>query len=66
MLMLLTSVSVLVLLSRGDVMMFLDGIFVALLTLILFILVVECISKVPVDNRVNHQVRWIYVNVRCF
>ena len=50
----LTSVSVLVLLSRGDFMIFLAGVFVDVLALIWSILMVEFISKVSVDNRVNH------------
>ena len=52
-LMLLTSVSVLVLFSTGAVMIFLAGTFVGALSLIWYILMVECISKVTVDNRVN-------------
>ena len=54
MLMFLTSVSVLVLLSSGTVMIFMDGIFVGVLTFIWSIVMVECIYKVSVDNRVNH------------
>ena len=56
MMILLTSFFVLVLLSSGDVMIFLAWIFVGVLTLICSILVVECIYKVPVDKRVNHWV----------
>ena len=53
-LMFLTSVSVLVLLYRGDLMILLAGIFVGVLMLIWSILMVEFISKVSVDKRVNH------------
>ena len=54
MLVLFTSVDMLVLLSNGAVMIFMDGIFVGVLTLIWSILMVECISKVPVDNGINN------------
>ena len=54
MLMFLTSVSVLILLSSGAVMIFLTGIFVGGSTLIWSILMVECISKVPVENGFNN------------
>ena len=54
MLMFMTSVSVLVIVSRGSVMMFPAGFFFGVLTFIFSILMVECISKVPVNNRVNH------------
>ena len=54
MLVFLTSVSVLVLLSRGDFMILMAGIFVGVLTLIWSIMIVECISKFSVENRVNH------------
>ena len=53
-LILLNSVSVLVLLYIGAVMILLACIFVGVLTLIWSILIVECIYKVPVDNRVNY------------
>ena len=49
-----TSASVLVLLSRDYLMIFLAGIFVGMLTFIFSIMMVECISKVSVDNRFNH------------
>ena len=45
---------VLRLLSSGDVMILLAGIFVVVLTLIWYIMMVECIYKVTVDNGVNH------------
>ena len=48
MLILLAIVYVLILLSSGAVMIFLDGIFVGVLTLIWSILMVECIFKFPV------------------
>ena len=54
MLMLLASVYVLILLSSGAVLVFLNGIFVGVLTLILSILMLECISKVTVDNGFNN------------
>ena len=54
MLMLLASVSILILLSSDAVIIFLDGIFVCVLMLIWSILMVEYISKVPVDNGFNH------------
>ena len=53
-LILLNSVSVLVILYIGAAMILLACIFVGALTLIWSILMVECIYKVPVDNRVNH------------
>ena len=59
----LTSVYVLVLLSRGDLMILLDGIFVGVLTLIWSFLMVECITKVFVENTFNNLLRWIHVNV---
>ena len=62
----LTSVYVLVLLSRGDLMILLDGIFVGVLTLIWSFLMVECITKVLVENRFNNLLRWIHVNVSGF
>ena len=54
MLMLLDSVSVMILLSSGAVLVFLTGNFVGVLTLIWSILIVECIYKVPVDNGFNN------------
>ena len=54
MLMLLASVSVLLLLYSGAAMIFLNDIFVGVLTLIWSILVAEFISKVPVENGLNH------------
>ena len=54
MMILLTSVSVLILLSIGTVTILLAGIFVGVLTFIWSILVVECISKAPVENRFNN------------
>ena len=54
MMMLLASVSVLILLYSGALIIFLAGIFVGVLTLIWSILMVEFISKVPVDNVVNN------------
>ena len=54
MLVFLASVSVLILLSCGVLMIFLDGIFVDVLTLIWSILLVGCIPKVPVDKRLYH------------
>ena len=59
----LTSISVLVMLSRGDFMIFLAGISVGVLTLIWYILMVEFISKISVDNRFNHLLIWIHANV---
>ena len=65
-LVLLTIVSGLVLLSRGDLVIFIASIFVGVLILIWSILMVECISKVSVENRVNHLLRWIHFNVSGF
>ena len=48
MLMLLVVVSMMILLYSGTVLVLLNGIFVGVLTLICSILMVECISKVPV------------------
>ena len=53
-LVLLASVSFMVLLSSCAVVILLTRIFVVVLTLIWSILMVECISKVTVDNGVNH------------
>ena len=63
MLMLLANVSAMILLSSGTVLVFLTGIFVGVLKLIWSILMVECISKVPVDNGFNSLMGWISVNV---
>ena len=54
MIMLLDSVSVLVLLYSGAVMTLLAGIFVGVLKLFWSTLMVDFISKVYVDNGVNH------------
>ena len=54
MLILLTIVSVMILLSSGILMILLAGIFVCVLTLIWSILMVEYISKVPIENGVNN------------
>ena len=53
MLMLLTIVSVLVILSSFSVLVMLNGIFVRVLTLIWYIMMLPCISKVPIDNGSN-------------
>ena len=66
MLMFLTSVSVLLLLYRGYLMVFLDVIIFGVLTLIWSILMEEYISKVSFENRVNHLLIWIHVNVSGF
>ena len=50
----LTSVSVMVMLSSGALVIFMAGMFGGFLMLIWSILMAECISKLPVDNRVNH------------
>ena len=63
MLMLLASFSMLILLSSGAVLEFLNDIFVGVFTLIWSILMVECISKAPVDNGFNNLMVWIHVNV---
>ena len=60
------SVSVLVMLSRVAVLVLMTGIFVGVLTLIWSILMLECISKVPVDNGFNNLMIWIHVYVCCF
>ena len=54
MLILLASVSMLVLFSGGAVLVFMNVIFVGVLTLILSILMVECIYRVPVDYGFNN------------
>ena len=54
MLMLLDSVYVLILLSSGAVLVLLAGIFADVLTLIWSILMVEFITKIPVDNGFNN------------
>ena len=53
-LILLTNVSVLALLSSFSVLLLLTGVFVGVLTLIWYILMLKCISKIPVDNGFNH------------
>ena len=53
-LILFTSVSVLVLLSSVNVLVMLTGYFVGVLTLIWSILMMECISKISVDNGFTH------------
>ena len=59
----LASAYVLILLSSGGVLVFLTVFFVGVLKLIWYILIVECISKVPVDNGFNHLMVWVNVNV---
>ena len=54
MFMFLASVSVLILLSGGAVLVFWTEHFAGVLTLIWSIMMVECISKIPVDNGFNH------------
>ena len=66
MLLLLTRISVLLMLSRGDLMILLAGIFACVLKLIWSIMMVECISKVSVENKVNHGLIWIHVNISGF
>ena len=61
--MLLVGVSVLILFYSVAVLVLLNGIFVGVLTLIWSILMVGCISKVPVDNGFNNLMVWINVNV---
>ena len=63
MLMFLSSIYVLILLSSGAVLVFLTGIFVGVLTLICYILMVECISRFPVDNGFNNLMGWVNFNV---
>ena len=62
MLMLLASVSVMLMLSSGTVIGLLTGILFGVLKLISSILMVECISKVPVYNGFNNLMVWISVN----
>ena len=52
--MLLVSVYVMILLFSVAVLVLLNGIFFGVLTLIWSILMAECISKVTVDNGLNH------------
>ena len=54
MLVLLASVSVMILLSSIAIVVLLTGIFIGVLTLIWSILIVKCISKVPVNNGFNN------------
>ena len=54
MLRLLASISVMVMLSSVAVLVLITGIFVGVLTLIWSIMMVECISKVTVENWFNH------------
>ena len=54
MLIVLASVYMLILLSSGDVLLFLTDIYVGLLMLVWSILMVECISKVPVESGFNN------------
>ena len=54
MLIVLASVYMLILLSSGDVLLFLSDIYVVGLMLVCFILMVEFISKVPVENGFNN------------
>ena len=54
MLVLLDSVSVLILLSSDALLELMTGVFVGVLTLIWSILMVECISKVHIDNCFNN------------
>ena len=58
-------VSGLILLSSDAVIIFLDGIFVCVLMLIWSILMVEYISKVPVENGFNNLMGWIHFNFIC-
>ena len=62
-LILLTSFSALVMLSSVSVLVQLNGVFLGGLTLIWSIMMLECISKIPVDYGYNHLMRWgrIYV-----
>ena len=53
-LILFTSVSLLVLLSSFFVLVLFTGVFVGVFTLIWSILMLEYISKITVDNRLNH------------
>ena len=53
----------LILLSSFVVLELLTGSFVGVLKLIWSILMVEFISKVPVDNGFNNLMGWIHVNV---
>ena len=64
--MLFASVSVLIIIYSVAVLVLLTGIFVGVLTLIWSILMVECISKFPVDNWVNHLMVWMHIYVCCF
>ena len=63
-LVLLASVSVMIILSIVAVLVKLTGIFVVMFTLIWYILIVECISKVPMDNGFNHLMVRIHVNIQ--
>ena len=59
----LASAYVLTLLSSGAVLVFMTVFFVGVLKLIWYILMVECISKAPVENGFNNLMVWINVNV---
>ena len=54
MLIVLASVYMLILLSSGDVLLFLSDTYVGVLMLVCFILMVKFISKVPVENGFNN------------
>ena len=54
MLILLSNVSVLVLVSSFSVLVLFTGVFVGLLNLIWSIIMLEFITKTPVDNDFNH------------
>ena len=53
-LILLTSISVLVMLTSVSVLVILTGVFVGVLTLIWSNLMLEFISKIPVENEFNN------------
>ena len=65
MLMLLASVSLLILLSSCAVLVLLTENVVGVLMLIWSIMMVEFISKIPVDNGFNNLMGWIRVNFCC-
>ena len=64
-LMLLESFYVLIVLSSVSVVVLQTGIFVGVLMLIWSILMVECISKVLINNEFYHRMGCINVNVCC-
>ena len=58
-------VSELILLASVSMLVLLDSVFVGVSTLIWSIMVLECISKIIVDNGFNHWMGWCHVYICC-